>query len=89
MKTKTVLVYSDPGHGWAKVKRSELEKLSIADKITTYSYQRGDHVYLEEDCDLSAYVKALRARGYEIKWREHNANKASRIRNYDHYQKES
>ena len=44
MKTRQFNVYSDPGHAWVKVSRKLLVKLGIADKITLYSYQRGDAV---------------------------------------------
>lgn len=86
---KTIQFYADPGHGWAKVKKSELVKLGIADKITTYSYQRGEYAYLEEDGDLTTYVNALRAAGYQdsgIKFKGTTcANRRSRIRGYDYY----
>lgn len=89
MKTKTILFYSDPGHGWAKVSIRELNKLGIADKITTYSYMRGDYAYLEEDCDLTTYVNALRDAGYkdeQIKFKgTTSAYRQSRIRGYDYY----
>ena len=79
-------VYADPGHAWAKVKKSTLCKLGIADKITTYSYMRGDYVYLEEDCDLSTLVLALRAAGVHFEFNEHVARfKQSKIRSYDYY----
>ena len=50
--------YSDAGHGWLAVKRQELIDLNILDKISTYSYQRGNTVYLEEDCDISTFCEA-------------------------------
>lgn len=36
----------DPGHGWLKVPRKLLHELNIEHKITHYSYQRADYVYL-------------------------------------------
>ena len=79
-------VYADPGHAWAKVKKSTLRKLGIADKITTYSYMRGDYAYLEEDCDLSTLMLALRAAGVRFEFNEHVARfKQSKIRSYDYY----
>jgi len=53
-------VYNDPGHGWVAIKRSVLIKLGIEHKITSYSYQRGQTVYLEEDCDASTLISAAR-----------------------------
>lgn len=75
--------YSDPGHGWAKVPRKLLHKLGIAEQITPYSYQRGEWVYLEEDCDLSLFMKHCP----EATFRHYTADKSSRIRNYERYQK--
>jgi hypothetical protein len=58
MKNKTYVFHSDPGHGWLAVKKSELRYLNLEQKISTYSYMKGDTVYLEEDCDASEFVKA-------------------------------
>lgn len=85
MKIKTIQYYTDPGHGWGKVKRSLLTDLGIADKISSYSYQRGEHAYLEEDCDLSALCRALSDRNIPVKFINHNANKSSKIRSYERY----
>lgn len=51
--------YSDAGHGWIAVKHSDLKELKIADKISSYSYQRGLSVYLEEDCDMQVFFEAF------------------------------
>ena len=84
-KTFTVTVYSDPGHAWAKVKRIVLHNLGIADKITAYSYQRGDYVYLEEDCDLTTLCMALNQRNTRVKFVEKHTDRDSRIRSYERY----
>ncbi len=55
--------HSDPGHGWLAVKLSELERLELMDKITSYSYQSGEMAYLEEDCDMSTYFQKLEENG--------------------------
>lgn len=55
---RTYTFYEDPGHGWLEVPRTELEQLGIEDKITTFSYQNGDFVYLEKEGDLSTYINA-------------------------------
>lgn len=52
--------YSDLGHGWLAVKRSLLKKLGILNKITPYSYQKGNTVYLEEDCDAGTFLDAVK-----------------------------
>ena len=77
--------YTDPGHGWVKVKKTLLVKLGIDRKITAYSYQRGEHAYLEEDCDASLLIETLKAKGFSYSFRSHNANKSSKIRSYAPY----
>lgn len=84
-KTFTIIVYSDPGHAWGKVKRIVLHNLGIADNISSYSYQRGEYVYLEEDCDLSALCMALNQRNTRIKFVEKHTDRDSRIRSYERY----
>lgn len=74
--------YSDPGHGWGAVERSVLEDLGILDKITPYSYQRNNMVYLEEDCDLLLLIDTLKARGIHFDWSESYTNYDSPIRSY-------
>lgn len=95
---KSITIYTDPSHGWAKVTLKELLKLNVADKISTYSYiyhskaLRKDHnyreagyVYLEEDYDLSTYLKALDSKGIQYKFKTLNTNKSSKIRSYNRY----
>jgi len=79
--------YSDPGHGWLKVSRDELKELGLTETITSFSYQRGKDVYLEEDCDASAFFKAKQEKqGITIKFRDHYAGeRVSKIRNYMRY----
>ena len=50
--------YEDPGHGWLKVRIKELQHLGIEKEITSYSYMKGLHAYLEEDQDLSTFLRA-------------------------------
>jgi hypothetical protein len=84
-KKISIKVFADPGHAWARVAKSKLVTLGIADKISTYSYQKGENAFLEEDCDLSVLISALRVRGYEIKFNESHTNRQSKIRNYSTY----
>ena len=58
---RTYKLHTDPGHGWLAVRRKELVELGIADKITSYSYVKGETAYLEEDCDLATFFNAYRA----------------------------
>lgn len=87
---KSITIYTDPQHGWAKVTLKQLIRLNIADKISTYSYIRHNSngagfAYLEEDCDLSTYLKALDDKGIKFKCIEKHTNKSSKIRSYSRY----
>jgi hypothetical protein len=84
-KTVSIKVFADPGHAWARVAKSKLVKLGIADKISTYSYMNGTNAFLEEDGDLSLLIGAIRERGYEIKFNESHTNRQSKIRGYNTY----
>ena len=83
MKNKTLVVYSDPGHSWVKVKRSELTRLGIIQNISPYSYQRSGYVYLEEDSDLGHYIDALKENKISYVFKEFSSNRKSRIRSYE------
>lgn len=62
MKSKTYIFHTDPGHGWLAVKRKECVELGILDKISSWSYQKGQTVYLEEDCDAALFFNAYRTK---------------------------
>jgi len=74
--------YADPGHAWVKVPRRLLVDLGIEDRITHYSYQRGDWCYLEEDCDVTLFATTMEAQGTKPEWRWHQGDKRSKIRGY-------
>lgn len=82
--------YSDPSHGWLKVKRQELIELGIETQISAYSYQKGDYVYLEEDGDACKFADAREAK-HQVKLMNSQinyhltANRASRIRLYQSF----
>lgn len=80
---------SDPGHGWLKVPHKLLQTWGIADKITSYSYQRGDYAYLEEDCDLTLFMERAKELGVTVKQRLRSADRPSRVRNYESYRSPS
>ena len=88
-----VKYYCDAGHGWYAVKRDVLSDLGIYDKITTYSYQRGQTVYLEEDCDADALFTALKEQDIEFEVVDKSLDKLGRwpdrspIRSYDHFRR--
>lgn len=91
IKKRVLLHYfSDPGHGWLRVPRAMLTRLGIEEKITPFSYQRGQWVYLEEDCDMSRFCKVCEASDlYSISIRERRpSQRESAIRTYAHYSTE-
>jgi hypothetical protein len=61
----TFTKHNDPGHGWLEVSPSDLKAvgLTLAD-ITPYSFKnrRGNRLFLEEDCDLSTFFSAYKAK---------------------------
>ncbi len=63
MKPRALTFHSDPGHGWLQVERTDLIDLGIEGVISPYSYVMGDYAYLEEDCDASVYIAALKEHG--------------------------
>jgi hypothetical protein len=79
--------YSDPGHGWLAVKRSTLTDWGIDKWISTYSYQRGGTVYLEEDMDYLTFINEANARGIKPIIVEKHTNSRSPIRSYEHFSK--
>ena len=77
--------YSDPGHGWCAVKRKLLSELGILASVTRYSYERGETVYLEEDCDASKLFNALIEQKIRYKVIESYSDKDSPIRSYPYF----
>jgi hypothetical protein len=85
MKEMMIKFYSDPSHGWGAVKRQTLIDLGIINKITGFSYQKGNTVYLEEDCDLSTLVTALAVKGIKVSYVEKHTDARHPIRNYQSF----
>ena len=78
--------YSDPGHGWLKVPISHFKKYNIdINKITMYSYVRKDYIYLEEDEDMTYFLKSLEEKGIKFSIEEKPSNKSSKIRSYSRF----
>ena len=84
MKTLTLDFYSDPGHGWLKVDIQDLKELSIADKISSYSYKKANTAYLEEDCDAYLFMETAKQKGWQIEVKDHYQENTP-IRNYPRY----
>lgn len=77
--------YSDAGHGWLAVKRELLEQFGLLSKVTHYSYQKGETVYLEEDCDASLFIEYLMANNIAYGITQIAACEYSRIRSYPRF----
>jgi hypothetical protein len=75
--------FADPSHGWGEVPISLIKELCIEDQISDYSYMNGNMVYLEEDLDLSVFLRALESRGMGYpKFIEIHTNHDSKVRSY-------
>jgi hypothetical protein len=57
-KTLILKLHTDAGHGWLEVPKREVEALGV--KLSHYSYQDKSNFYLEEDCDLTAFLRAYK-----------------------------
>ena len=88
MATIKKYFHSDTGHGWLAVKRKECEALGIMDKISSFSYQKGATVYLEEDQDIVTYINAQKALGVEVEVKDAKPVKRSNIRGFSSFKPE-
>jgi len=80
MQTRALTFHADPAHGWLEVDRADLETLGIVEKISRYSYHKGNRVFLEEDCDAPKYLQAAAANNWQIKTTEKHSDIHSFIR---------
>jgi len=78
-------MHSDPGHGWLEVPRGLLDTLGIAGDISDYSYIRGDRAFLEEDCDASRFVEAMKAAGQTFTVKGSHIDRDHWIRNLSRF----
>ena len=59
---QTFTFHTDPSHGWLEVPVTELLKaLLTPGNFSAYSYQQGNVVYLEEDCDAPVFIRSYEA----------------------------
>ena len=86
MTTRTLNYYTDPAHGWLAVDRADLDRLDITHRISPYSYQQNDKVYLEEDLDMTLFMEAANDKGWNVTMKYQHTNKDSRIRSLPHFQ---
>jgi len=56
----------DPGHSWLEVPIKDVRDAAGTYKITAYSPLKRHKFYLEEDCDLYTFYKAMIDKGYTI-----------------------
>lgn len=78
--------FTDPGHGWLAVEKTELKKLGIADKVSSCSYMKGEIAYLEEDDDAGIFINALKQRDPDIEISiKESHDEVTPIRNYQSY----
>jgi hypothetical protein len=57
----------DPGHSWLEVPAKDVrDAAGVWDSITAYSPIKGGKMYLEEDCDMYTFYKAMKDNGYTI-----------------------
>jgi len=56
---KTYTLHIDAAHAWLEVPKQELEIYGVAGNISTYSYEKDGTAYLEEDCDMATFCRAL------------------------------
>lgn len=77
----------DPGHGWIQVPIAEIREFGLTP--SSYSYMDGPWVYLEEDCDAAAWIKAREAAGCPVTrdmLRDVHVNDYSAIRDMARYE---
>ena len=70
MEAKTFTYYMTERHGYVETTRAYLRKLKISKLISPYSRQSGNKVYLEEDGDLTLFIKRHSVVGIEITLKE-------------------
>ena len=77
----------DPGHGWVRVPLAEIRELGLVP--SHYSYMDREWVYLEEDCDAPAWMRAREAAGRPVAremLHEVHQNHESKIRDMARYE---
>lgn len=78
----TLTFFSDAGHGWLKAPKALIRKLGV--QVSSYSYQKGDNAYLEEDADALRFIEAAEAAGYKVVIDVKYSDRST-IRNYQSY----
>ena len=51
--------FPDPGHGWLAVPLADVQELGLTKAdFSSFSYMKGEVLYLEEDCDAEVFHNA-------------------------------
>lgn len=78
---------SDPGHGWLKVSKLNLERYlgpKWRKQFTCFSYESVLNVFLEEDCDFPRFISLMSDAGKEVEIKHlPQTNRPSKIRSYN------
>ncbi len=78
-------LHIDAGHAWLEVLKSELIKYGVADKISNYSYQKDDKAFLEEDCDMATFCRAINPDASNLSFKEIYHGNTAPIRYMEKY----
>lgn len=76
--------FSDAGHGWLEVPKTLVRELGVWNKVSQFSFHRGEFAYLEEDCDAGLVMQALADKGIDFAFDE-IYQEDSPIRNYRYW----
>ena len=76
--------FSDAGHGWLEVPKQMVRDLGIWDKVSQFSFHKGDFAYLEEDCDAGLVMQVLADKGIDFAFDE-VYHDDSPVRNYRYW----
>lgn len=77
--------FSDAGHGWLEVPKQMVRDFGLWDKVSQFSFHKGDFAYLEEDCDAGLVMQVLADRGIDFAFDEINHGDESPIRHYRYW----
>ena len=78
----TITLHTDPGHSWGEIKMGDLP-LKLRKKISPYSFQKGNSLFLEEDCDLGLAVDFYKESGITFSVKSVIYNNDCKIRCYE------
>ena len=80
--------HNDAAHGWLEVSYQDITDLNIQNDISEYSYinKTIESIFLEEDCDMSLFCKAYKAKyNKEIQYQVIEKFEQHPIRNLPNY----